>query len=137
MSTKQDTHKILLVDDDKDMCESLADVLTLDSDYSVSFTTNPTKALELVKVENFSLIVIDFKMPEMNGLELLKRLKMIKPAVKVFILTAFISNELNNPKLRLFKSLCCHCGERSSEAISPIVTPAEAGVYKMKTERGH
>lgn len=94
MSTKQDTHKILLVDDDKDMCESLADVLTLDSDYSVSFTTDPTKALELVKVENFSLIVIDFKMPEMNGLELLKRLKVIKPSVKVFILTAFISNEL-------------------------------------------
>lgn len=94
MTSKTDTHKILLVDDDKDMCESLADVLTLDSNYTVSFTTDPIKALEMVKNETFSLIVVDFKMPEMNGIELLKRLKAIRPAIKVFILTAFISNEL-------------------------------------------
>lgn len=86
--------KILLVDDDRDMCESLADVLTLESDYMVSYTTDPLKALELVKKEDFSLIVLDYKMPEMSGLELLKRVKELRPAVKVFILTAFISNEL-------------------------------------------
>ncbi|MDD3088958.1 MAG: response regulator [Candidatus Omnitrophica bacterium] len=88
------SHKILLVDDDKDMCESLADVLTLDADYGISFTTDPFKALELVKAEDFSLIVLDYKMPEMTGLELLKRIKEIRPDVKVFLLTAFISNEL-------------------------------------------
>lgn len=86
--------RILLVDDDKDMCESLADVLTLESDYMVSFTTDPRKALDLVKIEDFSLIVLDYKMPEMSGLELLKRIKEVRPAVKVFLLTAFISNEL-------------------------------------------
>ena len=43
--------KILLVDDDKDMCESLGDVLRLDSDYDIKYTTNPLKALEILKEE--------------------------------------------------------------------------------------
>ena len=88
------TPEILLVDDDKDMCESLADVITLDCPYNVSTTTRPFEALEMVKEKDFSLIIIDYKMPEMNGVELLKRLKQIKPDTIIFMLTAFISNEL-------------------------------------------
>jgi len=86
--------KILLVDDDKDMCESLADVLQLDESFRVSFSINPLKALEMVKTGDFSLVVIDYSMPEMNGVELLKRIKQIKPDLICFMLTAFISNEL-------------------------------------------
>jgi two-component system NtrC family response regulator len=86
--------KILLVDDDKDMCESLADVLTLDSSYNVSYTTEPLKALEMIEEEDYSLIIIDYKMPQMNGVELLKRMKTAKPELIIFMLTAFISNEL-------------------------------------------
>ncbi len=91
---KENGPKILLVDDDKDMCESLADVLSLDSNYNIYHNTNPLKALELVESENFVLVIIDYKMPEMNGIELLKRIKEIKPDSKVFMLTAFISKEL-------------------------------------------
>lgn len=85
---------ILLVDDDKDMCESLADVLTLDSEYQVEYTTEPYKAVEMAKQADFTLAIIDYKMPEMNGIELLKRLKQARPELSVFILTAFISHEL-------------------------------------------
>jgi len=86
--------RILLVDDDNDMCESLSDVLTMDSDYDVSHTIDPLNAIEIVKNEDFALIVCDFKMPNMNGVELLTRIKEIKPDAVVFLLTAFISNEL-------------------------------------------
>ncbi|MGB2600735.1 MAG: response regulator [Candidatus Omnitrophota bacterium] len=92
--TDNDHPKILLVDDDKDMCESLADVLTLDSSYNVNYTTEPLKALEMIEKEEYSLIIIDYKMPQMNGVELLKRMKSSKPNVIIFMLTAFISNEL-------------------------------------------
>ena len=91
---KKKNIKILLVDDDKDMCESLADVLTVDSDYIVSFTIKAPTALEMVKKEDFNLVIIDYKMPEMNGVELLKKIKKVKPDLNIFILTAFISNEL-------------------------------------------
>ena len=86
--------KILLVDDDKDMCESLADVLMLDSDYIANYTTDPFKALEMIKKEKFSLVVLDYKMPAMNGIELLQRMKKIDKNLTIFMLTAFISNEL-------------------------------------------
>jgi len=94
MMKNEKTVKILLVDDDKDMCESLADVIILDSNYNVSYITDPLKALETIKKEDFSLIIVDYKMPEMNGLDLLKNIKQVKPHIPVFILTAFISNEL-------------------------------------------
>ncbi|MBU0683222.1 MAG: response regulator [Candidatus Omnitrophota bacterium] len=87
-------HKILLVDDDKDMCESLHDVLSLDSAYTVSYTTSPLNAIELSSEESFNLIIVDYKMPEMNGIDLLKRLKEITPNSTIFMLTAFISTEL-------------------------------------------
>ena len=86
--------KILLVDDDQDMCDSLSDVITLDSEYSVHSTINPLKAVEIVKNETFDLIIVDYKMPEMNGIELIKQIKALCPEQKIFILTAFISNEL-------------------------------------------
>ncbi|MDP8299575.1 MAG: response regulator [Candidatus Tantalella remota] len=91
---KKTVPKILLVDDDKDMCESLADVITLDSNYSVSYTIDPLQAIDLIKKEEFTLIIVDYKMPGMSGIELLQNIKKIRPEVTVFMLTAFISNEL-------------------------------------------
>ncbi|MBD3426758.1 MAG: response regulator [Candidatus Omnitrophica bacterium] len=92
--SKKKHPKILLVDDDKDMCESLADVLQLDSSYDVTYTTEPLKALDMIDSTDYSLVIIDYKMPQMNGVELLKRIKTKKPDLMVFMLTAFISNEL-------------------------------------------
>ncbi|MDD4956916.1 MAG: response regulator [Candidatus Omnitrophica bacterium] len=86
--------KILLVDDDQDMCSSLSDVLSFETGYKVLYSTVPMEALEILKKEEFSLVIIDYKMPEMNGLELLNKIKSIRPGQKVFMLTAFISTEL-------------------------------------------
>ena len=91
---KKTRPKILLVDDDKDMCESLADVLTIESNYTTQYCVEPRKALEKIKKEDFDLIILDYKMPEMNGLELMKEIKKVKPDLVIFMLTAFISNEL-------------------------------------------
>ncbi len=88
------TPKILLIDDDKDMCESLADVLTLEANYKVAYTTKPLKALDLVKKTSYSLIIVDYKMPDINGIDLLEKIKKIRPETIIFVLTAFISTEL-------------------------------------------
>jgi len=88
------TKKILLVDDDEDMCSTLADVLTLDTQFEVDYTVNPLDALDKIKETEYSLIIIDYKMPEMNGIELLGYIKSIQKNALVLMLTAFISTEL-------------------------------------------
>ncbi|MFH1664843.1 MAG: response regulator [Candidatus Omnitrophota bacterium] len=88
--------EILLVDDDRDMCESLSDVLSLDSTYSVTYCIDPLKVLEMLKTRTFALIILDYKMPGMNGMELIKEIIKFKPDSVIFMLTAFISTELIN-----------------------------------------
>ena len=92
--TKKSVPHILLVDDDKNMCVSLADVITLDSGLRVSYATNPAKALKMIKKGDFSLVISDFKMPGMNGIEFIQNIKKINPKIITFILTAFITTEL-------------------------------------------
>ncbi|MDP8259184.1 MAG: response regulator, partial [Candidatus Aadella gelida] len=69
------TKKILLIDDDKDMCSTLKDVLKLDTQFEVEYTISPLDALDKIKETNYDLIVVDYKMPEMNGIELLEHIK--------------------------------------------------------------
>ena len=107
--------KILLVDDDEDMCDSLSDVIKLETDYEVTSSTDPVKALVLIKKTCFSLIIIDYKMPYMNGLEMLKLIKESSPKSKVFILTAFISGELIHQAQK----------EGASRVLSKFIWPEE------------
>ena len=120
---KKTKAKILLVDDDRDMCESLSDVLTLDSNYNVSYTTDPLQALEMVKKGDFDLIIIDYKMPQMNGVELLKRIKELKAGVVIFMLTAFISNELIEQAKK----------EGADKVLSKFIWPDEILKYVKKS----
>ncbi|MFH1837446.1 MAG: response regulator [Candidatus Omnitrophota bacterium] len=86
--------KILLVDDDKDMCSTLAAILKLDNKFEVDYTVSPLEALEKIERTEYSLIIIDYKMPEMNGIELLEQIKLIRKDACVLMLTAFISTDL-------------------------------------------
>src|SRR5262249_55133546 len=58
--------------------------------------TSPSKAIEHFQINFrlYGLVISDIRMPEMNGYEFIKRVKEIKPEVKVFIMTAFEINEI-------------------------------------------
>lgn len=94
MNTKKPIYDILVIDDDQDMCASLADVLSLDSDYNVITSSEPRKAIEMVRKRKYSLIVIDYKMPEIDGLETIRALKQLRPSIPIVMLTAFLSTDL-------------------------------------------
>lgn len=83
-----ESFKILVVDDEPAYCEALS--LALKSEgYDVTESTDPRQAVELVKTDNFDLVISDLIMPEMNGVELLKKVKDVKPETYIIILTAF------------------------------------------------
>lgn len=82
--------RILVVDDDKNLLYLMS--LTLkNSGFPVETAENGVKALELIEAhpaEPFSVMVTDQMMPEMNGLELLRRARQFDPNLEVIIITA-------------------------------------------------
>jgi len=85
-----DNANILVVDDEKDICMALNIILTKEG-YSVKEAYNGEQALELIKRENFDIIMTDIKMEKMDGFEVLKQARQISPESTVVMMTAFAS----------------------------------------------
>ncbi len=81
---------ILIIDDDKDICLSLKKLFTLDG-FKVKSVSRPKNALRVLGKDTFHLILLDLKMPEISGQELLKQIREIEPDIAVIVLTAFPS----------------------------------------------
>ena len=91
--------RILLVDDEKDLLEWLSVVLEKEG-YQVRGTDSPQKALQFYEKEPFDMVITDIRMPEMSGIDLLKKLKNINPEVIVLMITAYASVETAVKALR-------------------------------------
>ena len=78
--------RLLLVDDEKEFVETLADRLKM-RDLQASIAHNGEEALSAVKAEEPDVIVLDLKMPGIDGIEVLRRVKEAYPNVEVIILT--------------------------------------------------
>ncbi len=85
--TKKES-SILIVDDERGMCELLYDILIREK-YKVQTTESPNKAIEIVRNENIDIVLLDLVMPEMDGIDVLKEIKQIKPDTTVVIMTAY------------------------------------------------
>ena len=85
--------RIMIVDDEKLVRWSVSNGLRRDS-HEVFSVEDGEKAMEKAREMAFDLFITDFKMPGMNGAELLDQLKKLNPNTKIMILTAF-SAELN------------------------------------------
>lgn len=79
---------ILVVDDKEDVREAIAAVL-LRKDYGVKTASGGPAALELFSREPFDLVVSDFKMQPMNGIELLENVKKANPDIPFLIFTGY------------------------------------------------
>jgi DNA-binding NtrC family response regulator len=82
------TARVLVVDDDEVTCQLLSEVLEHDG-LAVIRETNPRKALASVGHKSIDLAILDIRMPEMSGLELLQRLRERFPSLPVIIMTGF------------------------------------------------
>lgn len=85
MENKAYKARILLVEDDKELAELL--IRFLSEDYFVIHTTNPLGALEQIALDDVNIILLDLTLPQMDGLELCKKLKKISKA-KILISSA-------------------------------------------------
>jgi two-component system response regulator PilR (NtrC family) len=80
--------RILIVDDEQSICDVLSISLRKEG-YEVASETNPRRALERFKQERYDVVLQDLKMPEMDGIQLLRDLKSFRDDAVVIIMTAY------------------------------------------------
>jgi DNA-binding response OmpR family regulator len=81
-------NRILIVDDEPDITESFGLALE-DSGFEVDKYNDPAVALASFKPNVYGLLILDIKMPKMDGFELYDKIKKIDDKVKVFFISAF------------------------------------------------
>jgi DNA-binding response OmpR family regulator len=86
--SKKTKSKILLVDDESDITESFGLALE-DSGFEVDKYNDPAVALASFKPNMYGLLILDIKMPNMDGFELYDKIKKIDKKVNVFFISAF------------------------------------------------
>jgi DNA-binding NtrC family response regulator len=80
--------RILVVDDEAAIRESLKDWLMEDG-YEVGLAVNGLEAVSIVEEQNWDIILLDLKMPEMDGIEAMEKIKAVSPDSEIIMMTAF------------------------------------------------
>ena len=79
---------ILVVDDEAIVRESIRDWLK-DAGYQVSVAESGEEALKLIQKQDFSVMILDLRLPGINGIDVLKKAKVLKPNIKSIVITAY------------------------------------------------
>lgn len=85
--------KLLTVDDELGLCEFMRDFFS-SMGYSVSIALTGKEAVACVAKDKPSIVFLDILMPDMDGFEVLRRIKEIDPAVKVIMVSAIDDKEV-------------------------------------------
>jgi len=91
--------KVLVVDDNRDFCRNVSDILELKG-YEVVTAYGGLNALELVKKDGFDVVLMDVKMPVMDGVATFKKMKEVAPHIQVIMVSAYAVEELVREALR-------------------------------------
>ena len=100
------TKKILLVDDEPDVTYTIKNILETNG-YKVDSFNNPILALNYYNVSFYDLVILDIKMPKMDGFELYTKIREKDPKVKIcfFTATAMFTEEIKKALLALGKTI--------------------------------
>ncbi len=92
--------KVLLVDDEEEFLDILGERMKIRG-MEVQTSSSALAALDILDEESFDVIILDLMMPEMDGLEALKRIKKNRPELQVILLTGHGSIEKGVEAMRL------------------------------------
>ena len=93
--------RILIVDDEEGMLEVCADTLSKLPKVSITVEQQSRQAAELLRTESFDLLITDIRMPEIDGVELLRLARERDPEIPVLMLTAFPTVETAVESMKL------------------------------------
>ncbi len=90
---------VLVVDDEKTVCNSCVKILTQEG-YNVDVALSGKEALNKVKGNRFDAVIADWKMPEIDGIEIARRIKKENPNIAVIMITGYPSVESSIKAMR-------------------------------------
>lgn len=93
--------KVIYIDDESVNLKLFE--MNFSSYYDLTICEYPEEALEKIKNENIEIVITDYKMPTMNGMELIEEVKKVNEEAKCMILTGFLENELLLDQSKIYK----------------------------------
>ena len=92
--------KILVIDNEEGLCRMMEDVLA-DKGYVVRPFTDPVAAVDSFQPGVWDLVISDVKMPGMDGLEVLQRLRALEEGLPIIMITAYATVDMSIQALRM------------------------------------
>lgn len=80
---------LLVVDDDRQILSLLCDLLVQEARYQIATAADPREALTLLRAGPFDLLITDYRMPEMTGLDLIREARCLHPDLMGILITGF------------------------------------------------
>lgn len=115
--------RVLIVDDEEEFINSLAERLSI-RDYDATTSVNGQDAIEKIRGYDFDVVILDVVMPGIDGLEVLREIKRIKPLTEVIMLTALPNVEIGVEAMK-------------RGAMDYILKPCEIEELISKIDRGY
>jgi len=100
VESEESKHRVLVVDDEQSIAMGILKMLQQNPQYSANHALSGEKALELLKLATYDLVITDIRMPGMNGIDLLKHVRSHYPNIGVIIMTAYGSPEVQDEASR-------------------------------------
>jgi DNA-binding NtrC family response regulator len=100
IETNKDNIKVLIADDEIEFASTLVTRLQLRK-FNTAMATSGEEALSAIEKDQPDVLLLDLKMPDIDGLEVLAKLKQVYPAIQVIILTGHGSFETGQEGMKL------------------------------------
>ena len=91
---------ILLVDDKKDILDTMGEILEICHNHNVQGATSGKEALRFVRRKKYDLVVMDLALPLMNGLVIISKMRKMHPRLNIVVLTGIVCNEQLKDQIR-------------------------------------
>ena len=124
--------RVLIVDDETRLAEAFREQLT-EEGMKVFIASQAQEALSVMKRESIDVAVLDIKLPDMDGVELLLKLKQLEPTTEVIMLTGYasVATAIRSMKLGAYDYLTKPC--KLTELSNVITKAHEKKMLKVKT----
>ena len=93
-------YRILIIDDEVEVCTLLKDFLKLEG-YEVDFATRAREGIEKFKKYRPAIVLLDVRMPEMDGIEAMKEIRKIDKECGIILATAIVDQKVVDEAIRM------------------------------------